>query len=206
MKLKTFSSALALTATLFFSSAAVQAQEPVTPVDMQALLSTIGDIPQQPLLPSLQTQEDALLLDGLQEYEQQLLEYYYSPFATYSLTPEEQAAYLAFIQMFWPGTYDYMQPWEVSDEMAAIINTMIETVADCSRGLASVQILTEFLFDVIGAKKPKTVEDWKEFIKEHYEIIAQAFGQMRYNRKYRACINVTAANWRSTFEMTYWGY
>jgi len=203
MKLKAFSSALTLTAALF-SLSAVQAQEVqqpvVAPVDMQV---SFGDILQQQPLPLLQ---EGALLDDLAEYEQQLLQYYYSPFATYSLTPEEQVAYLAFIQMFWPGTFDYMQPWEVSDEMAAIINTMIETVADCSQGLASVQILTEFLFDVIGAKKPKTSEEWEDFIEEHYEIIAQAFGNMRYNRKYRACINVTSANWRSTFEMLYWDY
>jgi|GEM_PF-610649 len=207
MKLKIFSSALALAAALFFPSAAVQAQEvqqPVAPVDIQALLS-FGDIPQQPLLPSLQTQE-GILLDGLHEYEQQLLQSYYSPFATYSLTPEEQAGYLAFIKMFWPWVYNNMEPWEINDEMAAIINTMIEVVADCSQGLASVQILTEFLFDVITGKIPRTAEDWKNFIKEHYDVIAQAFGNMRYNRKYIACINVTAANWRSTFEMAYWNY
>jgi len=83
MRLKIFSSALALAATLFFQSAAVQAQEvqqPVAPVDIQALLS-FGDSQRQPPLPSLQTQE-GILLDGLHEYEQQLLQSYYSPFAT----------------------------------------------------------------------------------------------------------------------------
>jgi len=130
----------------------------------------------------------------------------YAPFATYSLTSEQQAYYLSLIQLFWPGTYAYMQAWEVSDEMAQIINAMIEAVANCSQGIAAVQVFTQLVFDFIQGDFPKTPEDWYYFIEENFDVISQALGNNRYNRKYMACLNSVAWYWRSTFEMTYLDY
>jgi len=130
----------------------------------------------------------------------------YEPFATYSLTPEEQAAYLALIQEFWPGVYDNMQPWEINDEMADVINTMVETIANCSQGLAAVNSFVgavKTFRDTSGLLNPKK---WATFIRKYKQDLLQGLGILRYNRRHGHCVTVASANWRSTFEMAYGQY
>jgi len=202
MKLKDFSSALALTAALFSVPAAqaddslhdsyttgTQVQLPAEICDAQ--LSTLALPPQAP----------ALLLQEWNDWED-----WYQPFATYSISPEEQAAYLALIQEFWPGVYDDMQPWEINDEMADVINTMVETIADCSQGLATVNSFVgavKTFRDTSGLLNPNK---WAKFIKNYKDDLLQGLGLLRYNRRHKHCITVASANWRTTFEMAYGQY
>jgi len=254
MKLKAFSSALALTAALLFPSASVQAQtlpesapasvymqlaDKNVPDDDDVLI--LEDFFDEDLLASGLLKEglriedvlvknfrpEDILAEGvriedienffgeedqhkastLQIPDMYLYEWfsqqplYNMPFSIYTLTPEEKAVYLALIQQFWPWNYSGMQASEINNAMAGIINTMLEEINQCSRGLAAMEILTNFITG--GPKNPK---DWAKFIRENHEAIGQVLGQVHKSRMYRACINVAAASHRSDFDMAYFGF
>jgi len=201
MNWKVVLSSFALATTLLSSAAQAQAtHQSYSSTDMQTLPSFAACSPDgvAAILPST---ANFFLSDWHAQQEDM-----YVPFATYSLTPAQQAYYLALIKAFWPGPYDNMQPWEVSDDMAQIINSMLEAVANCSQGIAAVEVFTQLIFEFIQGDFPKTPDDWYDFIEEHFDTIIQAIGGNRYNRKYMACLNSVAWYWRSTFDMTYWDY
>jgi len=125
-------------------------------------------------------------------------QYLYTPFSIHYLSAEEKAKYLALIQQFWPWNYTNMQASEVNNIMAGIINTMLEEINRCSRGLAAMEVLTNFITG--GPKSPK---DWANFIRKNHEAIGQALGQINKNRMYRICINNAARNYKSAFDEAY---
>jgi len=143
-----------------------------------------------------------------------LLNNWYSPhdpvvtpfFSTYSLTPEEQAFYLALIQQFWPGVYDNMQPWEINDDMADVINTMFTEIIYCSQAMSAVHGLFDALQGFLTGNMPKTISAWAGFLRDRATEIHDALTKIQYNRMYRSCITVVSANWRTTFEMAYGQY
>jgi len=128
------------------------------------------------------------------------------PFATYNLTPEEQEAYLDLIHEFWPWNYYGMEAWEINDNMADILTTMVETIADCSQGFAIVNIMVDLINSKYQGKFPNTKKAWRDFIKNHSDMIAQALGILRYNRNYRPCVDTAAWHWKSPFDIAYWDY
>jgi len=200
MNWKAVLSSFALATSLFASGAQAQVAQGYLPADTQVPpLAACSPNEANIFLPPTTA---ALLSDDWFNQRDDM----YVPFATYSLTPAQQAYYLALIKAFWPGPYDYMQPWEVSDEMAQIINSMLEAVANCSQGIAAVEVFTNLIFEFIQGDFPKTPKEWYDFIEDNFDPIIQAIGGNRYNRKYMICLNSVAWYWRSTFDIVYWDY
>jgi len=193
MKLKVFSSALALTATLF-SFPAAQAQQPAF-VDVQETQLYFDDIPQPQALPQY-----PLLLSS------QLLQYYYAPHVKYSLSYEEQQAYLELIQEFWPWNYYNLPPEKISDDMAEIVNTMVAEIANCSQGLETIYRGVKVTMRFMMGGIPRSLMEWANFIVKNRNDLMKTFGIMKTNKRHQMCINSTAWYWKTPFEISYRDY
>jgi len=136
----------------------------------------------------------------------------YTPFAVNTLTPEQQAAYLALIQKIWPWVYDDMEEWEISDEMADIVNIVLEEIAHCSRAMAEIQ-QAEFLYEqilgfriarILGHSGPTI--PWPDFASDNIVHIFNMMEVVEGSWRYRSCVYTAAWVWKSAMEMAYQGY
>jgi len=128
------------------------------------------------------------------------------PYAAYSLTPEQQEAYLKIIKAFWPYNYSSMQAYEVNDEMADIIDKMLWEVSNCSTALTSVHMITLIYSHFLSMGTIKTVLELAEFIYDNQEDIVGMIDVIRGNVWYRTCANNAAWIWKSPFDIAYGDY
>jgi len=202
MNWKTVLSFFALAASLFAHGAQAQAVQDYLPVDDAQALSfcaTCVPIETGTFLPPA---ESLLFLNDWYDQQEPVISF----FSTYSLTPEEQGLYLSLIQQFWPGVYDNMQPWEINDDMADVINSMLTEIIYCSQAMSTVHGLSKALTKFLTGGMPKTIGSWAKFVWKRATEISDAMNKIQTNRMYRSCITVASANWRTEFEMAYGQY
>jgi len=137
----------------------------------------------------------------------------YTPFATYSLTPEQQAAYLLLIKKIWPWVYDDMEAWEVNDEMAEIVSIVLEEIANCSKAMVYPQALAFFYDYLINRRIERILNGisgvtliYPEFISTGNSSIFAIINLVDNNRYYKSCVYTAAWQWRSAFEIAYGNY
>jgi len=128
------------------------------------------------------------------------------PYATYSLTPEEQEAYLAIIKALWPWNYSNMQANEVNDAMADIINKMLWEISNCSKAMVGVHIIAIIYSHFISGGTIKSLDDLKDFIEDNDDAIVGMINVIRGNMWYRTCADTAAWIWKSPFEIAYGDY
>jgi len=122
-------------------------------------------------------------------------------YATYSFSPEEQAAYLSIIQRVWPYNFYWLDPSEVNDDMAEVANIVLWEIFNCANHLGAWDAI---IIDTLSALKGP-LGNWQdaEFLEQNqYEILA-ALDAIGWNWKRKGCIAVAAANWRSVMEAAY---
>jgi len=157
---------------------------------------------------------DNLVIDGaclqpsllLNEWYADLNDGLIQPYATYSLTPEEQAAYLAIIQALWPYNYGSMQAHEVNDAMAEIINKMLWEISKCSKAMVGLHMATIIYSHFLSMGSIKTVLELAEFIYDYQDDIVGMIDVIRGNMWYRTCTDTAAWIWKSPFDIAYGDY
>jgi len=127
----------------------------------------------------------------------------YQGLVTYSLSPEEQAAYLSLIQTIWPYNFYWLNSSEVNDDMAEVTHIVIWEIFNCAKNLGA-------LDPIIGATLTalKDSGNWNDpgeiefFLEGNQAAIILALNAIGFHWRLRGC---AAANWRSAMEMAYNG-
>jgi len=81
----------------------------------------------------------------------------YTPFSTWTMTADQQHAYLLTIQKIWPWLFNNAQAWEVNDEMAEIVDIVLEEIADCSKAMFFVSLTVDTLHQELILRKAARV-------------------------------------------------
>jgi len=136
----------------------------------------------------------------------------YSPFATYTLTYEQQVEYLSLIQKIWPWNYSYMQPWEVNDAMADVVNIVMEEIISCSQAMPYIQFVADVYTFFLerraerGGSYQWAISLYADHVKDNISDIFTTIDLVEGLTTYKSCVNTAAWYWRSPFEMAYWDY
>jgi hypothetical protein len=115
-----------------------------------------------------------------------------------SLTNEQKAAYVAAIDAIWPGLPSN-NIGNISDEVAEIMDTVLDSIKTCSKALAGVEAVYDVFYDVV------TGTSWRDVLVSAIGAIAGWIDSVRTDQLYRICVVVTAANWRSAIQMALMG-
>ncbi|MDR1062568.1 MAG: hypothetical protein LBL48_01290 [Azoarcus sp.] len=116
-----------------------------------------------------------------------------------SLTAEQKAQYVAAITAIWEGSVSNNQASNITDEVADIMDTVLDAIKECSQAFAVVNI-TFSLFYGAGS--------WKDILVNalaNGTSVGNWIAALRGNMQYRACVVTAAANWRSAIEMALMG-
>ena len=115
-----------------------------------------------------------------------------------SLTNEQKAGYVVAIAAIWPNLSNNTVN-NISDEVAGIMDTVLESIKTCSLGFAAIDIL----FDVIY--NTSTATTWKDLLVTAFNAVSDWVNALMNNQQYQACVVTAAANWRSAIEMALMG-
>jgi hypothetical protein len=103
------------------------------------------------------------------------------------------------IQSLWEGVV-LSTPDQINDECVSIINTVLESVIDCSKKLALTESLIKQIFPSATARQ-LTTRLVKSFVKALKNWMSASRGQ----RVYQACLNTAKLQWRSPIEIALLG-
>jgi len=142
---------LACAAALFcLSTAQAQTFAAHGPVDAETALDHAGDV-------AASCQISGQFLDGAH-----ILQDLYAPFAMYTMTPEQQAVYLAMIHAIWQGPYWDTDPEEINDDMAQVVNIVLWEIARCANKLGFLGPKMEYINQNFGSLGPESMWDYVE--------------------------------------------
>lgn len=115
-----------------------------------------------------------------------------------SLTTEQKAGYVVAIAAIWPNMSNNTVN-NISDEVAEIMDTVLDSIRTCSVALAGVEAAYNMFYDMA------TGTSWKDVLASAINAIGGWITSVRTNQQYQACVTVAAANWRSAIELALMG-
>jgi len=138
----------------------------------------------------------------------------YAPFATWTMTEDQQYAYLLTIQKIWPWVFDSVQAWEVNDEMAEIVDIVLEEIADCSQAMFFIDFTVDTLHQELILRRAaralgQTVYWLYTYVYSpisNYKTVKNLIDVIYENSSYRVCVNTAAWQWRTPMDLAYWDY
>jgi len=138
----------------------------------------------------------------------------YTPFATWTMTADQQHAYLLTIQKIWPWVFDGVQAWEVNDEMAEIVDIVLEEIADCSKAMFFVDLAVDTLHqELVLRKVARALRQTVYWLYNHvyspistYYTVQDLIDDVFENSNYKICVNTAAWQWRTPMDLAYWDY
>jgi|GEM_PF-1498710 len=141
-------------------------------------------------------------------------ENWYTPFATWSLTADQQNAYLLTIKKIWPLGFGGVQALEVNDAMAEIVDIVLEEIATCSEAMYLVNLTFDSLRqDLILRKVARALGQTVYWLYNAYSTISDISDAVNGwidvtsgNSSYKVCVNTAAWQWRTPLELAYWDY
>jgi len=139
---------------------------------------------------------------------------WYTPFSTWTMTADQQNAYLLTIQKIWPWVFDGVEAWEVNDEMAEIVDIVLEEIADCSKAMFFVNITVDALHqELVLRKVARALGQTVYWLYKHvysnistYNTVENLIDVVSENSQYKICVNTAAWQWRTPMDMAYWDY
>jgi hypothetical protein len=114
------------------------------------------------------------------------------------LTSEQKAGYVAAIAAIWPNM-SYNDVDNISDEVAEIMDTVLDSIKTCSIALAGINALYDSFYGIA------TGTSWRDVLAAAITTIASWIDSVRTNQTYKACVSTAAANWRSAVELALMG-
>lgn len=115
------------------------------------------------------------------------------------LTQEMKQGYIDVIHKIWPNVLNRYSADDVTEEVAEIIDTVLNSITNCSNGMALVHELFEDFY------MPFKINKWRTLIKEAFDVFSDWLDALEENRKYKVCVTNAAWQWRSVIEMALMG-
>lgn len=113
-----------------------------------------------------------------------------------SLTNQEKQRYHQIIQTLWDGSVS-SSPSQVSEEVADIVDTVIEEIYNCSQNFSGT---LAFLAAIGGV--------WilpRNIVKHYFDALYTWFSDIQGSTTYEACINQAALNWKTPLTLALMG-
>lgn len=115
------------------------------------------------------------------------------------LTPEMRQGYIDVIHKIWPNVLDRYTANDVTDEVADIMDTVLNSIVSCSEAMALIHELYEDFY------MPFKINKWRTLIKETIDVFSDWLDALEENRQYKVCVTTAAWQWRSVIEMALMG-
>ncbi|MDR2164062.1 MAG: hypothetical protein LBO79_00135 [Zoogloeaceae bacterium] len=115
-----------------------------------------------------------------------------------SLTNDEKAQYVAAIAAVWPVDMPNNNVNNISDEVAGIMDQVLQAIKECSQAFAGVNIVFAVFYGVFPPSS------WASVLVNALQSgtsVTAWIEALRGNAAYNACVVTAAANWRSAIEL-----
>lgn len=112
-----------------------------------------------------------------------------------TLTNEEQEKYIGLVHEFWPATKPYYTAADVNEEVAGIVDNVVDEVVRASRAVGFVAEIVKNLMPLLIDRGPQAVI--KNFLSLLYDLVKL----LKENRRYRFIVDTAALKNRSALEI-----
>lgn len=116
-----------------------------------------------------------------------------------ALTQEERETYHELVQRLYGGTVS-SSPSQITEDVADIVNTILDEAVECSKAVAITQALISLLFP-----STSVISFTKNLVKTGYSAIMDWLAASEGNEAATACIESAKLNWRSRLELALLG-
>ncbi|MDD3575413.1 MAG: hypothetical protein PHT38_00840 [Halothiobacillus sp.] len=116
-----------------------------------------------------------------------------------ALTQDEREKYNNIIQALYGGAVS-SSPDQITDDVADVVNTILNSATECSKAVTITATLIELLFPPSGI-----IDFTVAVIKTGYNAISDWIDQCQNNQIATACLDSAKLNWRSPLQMALLG-
>lgn len=117
-----------------------------------------------------------------------------------SLTPELREHYILAINKIWPDFQGRFNSNHVTDEVADMMDTVLNSISQCSDAMALIHELYEDFY------MPFSLNKWRKIIKEAIDVYQDWLEALDEDRTYRVCVLNAARTWKSSIFMALSGF
>lgn len=116
------------------------------------------------------------------------------------LTPQLRENYIRAVHKIWPDTVGRYKASHVNEEVARIMDNVLNEIAECSKSMALIHELFEDFY------MPFKLNKWRKIIMETIDVYVDWLDALEENRVYRSCVVGASRNWKSPMSLALEGY